>query len=276
MADSIDQPSAPLRCKFMKTYSPSLVLILLAFLLAACGANATPTSELALDNIYTAAAATLSAQEGLATSTPPATSTRFATSTPFNFLTPTLVKATSTNQSLASYSPAATANGCNDAIFISDVTIADGTVLAPGESFTKTWEFQNTGSCDWNENYLLTFVSGTDMDGATTEIDQEVEASTTVELSVSLIAPDSEGTYTGYWRLAAEDGNLFGQSVYVMIVVSDEAAILTPTSTLMPTSTTEIIATETLTSTPAPTSVPTETLTPTLIPTETLTPVTSQ
>ena len=260
----------------MKTYSTSIVLIFLAVLLTACGANATATSELALNTIYTSAASTLSAQEGSMSSTSPSTMTVFATPTPLSFPTPTLVEAIATKQSLISYAPTSTANGCNNAIFIRDVTIADGTVFAPGESFAKTWEFQNTGSCDWNENYLLTFVSGTDMDGATTEIGQDVEVGTTGELSVSLIAPDIEGTYTGYWRLGDEDGNLFGQLVYVMIVVLDDSATLTPTTTLTPSSPTETIVTETLTSTPAPTSESMATSTPTFIPTETPTAVSTE
>ncbi len=153
------------------------------------------------------------------------------------------------------------------------MTITDGTILAPGESFVKTWEFQNTGTCDWSEEYLLTFVSGNDMDGETAEIGEEVSAGVTGDLSVSLIAPSTEGTYTGYWRLADEDGNLFGQSIYVMIVVSNDAATTTPT----PTSTdeTEVTSTSvpTSTSTPTivPTAVPTETAVPTAIPTSTST-----
>ncbi|MGE5375455.1 MAG: hypothetical protein ACM3XO_10390 [Bacteroidota bacterium] len=90
---------------------------------------------------------------------------------------------TSQNQSPVSYN-SATANGCNHAGYISDVTIPDETVLAPGESFNKTWEFQNTGT----------------------------------------------------WRLTDEAGNILGQSVYVLIVVSEDAATLEPVSTSTPTS----------------------------------------
>jgi cell division septation protein DedD len=248
----------------MKALSTSLILILLVLLLTACGVSATPTEAVALSDIYTAAASTLSAQSTIAI--PTATPTYIVTPTPFSF--PTSMPATVTVQSVVSHSSQSTANGCNDAAYMSDVTIADGTVLAPGESFVKTWEFQNTGSCDWNENYVLTFISGTDMDGGTIQIDQDVETGSVGDLSVSLIAPDDEGTYTGYWRLADEDGNAFGQSVYVMIVVSDDAATLTPTATTTSeaTSTSEPTATVTETPTPVPTSIPTEA--PTYTPTE--------
>ena len=240
-------------------------------LLASCGASTTQTEEAALSDAYTAAASTLSSQEIF--ETPTAIPTTFATVTPFSL--PSTIPATVvTVQSKVSYSSASTANGCNDAVYVSDVTISDGTVLAPGESFVKTWEFQNTGTCDWNENYLITFVNGTDMDGETTELDQDVSTGATGDISVSLIAPESEGTYTGYWRLADEDGNVFGQSVYVMIVVSEDAATVTPTATESEESTSTSTSTPQNTDTPTPTSTPTElsteTVTPTPTPTETV------
>jgi len=63
------------------------------------------------------------------------------------------------NQSTVLFAPASTANCGNNALFVSDVTITDGTVLAPGEAFTKTWRFQNTGTCDWDEKYTIVAVN---------------------------------------------------------------------------------------------------------------------
>jgi hypothetical protein len=243
----------------MKAYLTSVILVLSLFLLAACGTNAAQTEEVELSDVYTAVAETLAAQP--TSVQPTATQTVIASPTMFTFSTSIPVTFTPENQVVYS-SSGSTANGCNNAAFISDVTIPDGTVLAPEEAFVKTWEFQNTGTCDWNEDYRIVFINGTDMDGETTEIDQDVSTGTTAEISASLIAPSDEGTYTGYWRLADDEGNEFGQSVYVMIVVSDDAATVTPT----PTPTTETVES---TSTPVPTE--TATLTPTSMPTATLT-----
>src|ERR1700704_1212338 len=44
------------------------------------------------------------------------------------------------------------------ATFVSDVTIADGTVMKPGQSFTKTWRISNSGSTTW-KGYSLNFLS---------------------------------------------------------------------------------------------------------------------
>lgn len=249
----------------MKTNSKFLIVMSILFVLSACGGNAVATQEEDLVSVaYTDAAMTLSAQ--MPTSTPSLTTTPLPSIIPTLYVPPTFAEAISpTAQNAASYVSYSTANGCNDAIYVSDVTIPDGTILAPSESFTKTWEFQNTGTCDWDEGYLIIFVSGADMDGETTEIDQDVLSGSVGDISVSMVAPDTEGTYIGYWRMADSDGSAFGESVYVMIVVSDDASTLTPTAT----ATEETVATSTPTSTLAATSAPTSTLTATSIPTST-------
>src|SRR3974377_235848 len=48
--------------------------------------------------------------------------------------------------------------------FIADVSIPDGTVMAPGAPFVKTWRVQNTGTCTWG-NYKLIFAAGNTMSG---------------------------------------------------------------------------------------------------------------
>lgn len=230
----------------------------MTFFLSACGGgiNATPTESASISDVYTAVAMTLAAQASLATPTitlsPSATSTLWPS--------PTIVASTPTSQSVTTYSSSySTAYGCYDAAYVSDVTIADGTVLAPGEEFVKTWNFQNTGNCDWSDDFWITYSSGEDMDGDDTEIDEEVTTGDTDSISVSLIAPDDEGTYTGYWQLATEDGTVFGERVYVLIVVSDDASTSTPTTTATPTAMTNATATATTAPTSTYTPVPTST-----------------
>jgi len=258
----------------MKTTLKFLIVTFFVTILSACaGSAATAQNEDLVSVAYTDAAMTLGAQ--IQTSTPMATVTPFPTLIPTLYVPPTFAEAVSpTAQSATSYISYSTANGCNDAVYVSDVTIADGTVLAPGESFTKTWEFQNTGTCDWDENYLIIFTSGSAMSGETTEIDQDVLIGSTGDISVYLTAPDTEGAYTGYWRMANSDSSAFGQSVYVMIVVSDDASTLTPTATATATDTDddEVTSTPTPTSTPQATATLTSTSTATTAPTNTSVP----
>jgi len=259
----------------MKTYSKIILSIVIALVLSACGSDDVDvalTEGASIEDVYTAVAMTLAAQPSEPTSTTVAV---LPSSTPLVAFSPTTVAlSTPTLWNTSSNVVYSTANGCYNAIYVSDVTIPDGTVLAPNEIFTKTWKFQNTGSCDWGEDFLITFSSGEDMDGDDTEIDDEVAAGDTASISVSLIAPDDEGTYTGYWQLATDDGTLFGERVYVMIVVSDDASTSTPTTTATATATTAATATAiaaTATATPTYTAEATATYTP--VPTNTFTPV---
>jgi hypothetical protein len=142
--------------------------------------------------------------------------------------------------------------------------------ISPGESFVKTWKLQNTGSCAWDDDFLLTFYSGEDMDGENTVIAEYVASGSTAEVSVTLTAPDDDGTYTGYWILADSSGTAFGSTFYVQIEVSSDLSTSTPTPTSTdittdtPTSTLTPIPTETLTPAPTSTFTPTLTETPTV------------
>ena len=69
------------------------------------------------------------------------------------------------------------------------------------------------------------------MQTSSADLDTTVAVGAYGDVSVELTAPEDEGTYTGYWRLADASGTLFGEQVYVQIVVSDDAATLTPTPT---------------------------------------------
>ena len=128
-------------------------IVLLAFLLSACnlGASTTPDAAATLNPLYTAAAQTLEAMSGQdnATSIVP-------TSTPlvgnFSTSTPTLSFATSTSYSYQSPVPV---KRCDAAAFVKDVTISDGTIIGPGNSFKKTWRLQNVGTCSWTPSYAL-------------------------------------------------------------------------------------------------------------------------
>ena len=89
--------------------------------------------------------------------------------------------------------------------------IPDGTDLTPYQTFTKTWRLQNIGTCTWNSNYSLVFYSGSAMGGpASARLNTTVYSGQTLDLSVTLTAPGSAGRYTGYWKLATDNGAVFG------------------------------------------------------------------
>jgi CSLREA domain-containing protein len=114
----------------------------------------------------------------------------------------------------------------NDMQFVADVTIPDGTQMAPGEAFTKTWTLANTGTCDWI-GYSLVFHSDEQMGGASAVPVPATSAGANVNASVDLTAPTTPGTHRSGWTMRASDGALFGDVVYVEIVVtaSEEPAV---------------------------------------------------
>lgn len=258
--------AAPRRTRPGLTNLAWFSLMLIAFALNACNrpAAATPTGA-SIEDVYTAVAITLTSQadEIPLTATAPATPS------------PTL-EASPTREAVATATPSTQAqeiivnsftNACDNSTYISDATIPDGTEMSAGETFTKTWLVQNTGSCTWSEAYALAFISGDEMDGTSTEMGAPVLPGEQAKVSVALVAPDTQGTYTGYWKLMNAEDQTFGTSIFVQIVVSADAATSTPTET--PTATEEDTSTSTHTSTPEPTGTSAPTATPTAPPTDT-------
>jgi len=82
---------------------------------------------------------------------------------------------------------------CDQATFINDVTIPDGTATAPGASFKKTWRLKNTGTCTWS-GYTLVFDSGESMAPVIDPIGT-VAPGQEVDVSVTFTAPTAPGDY---------------------------------------------------------------------------------
>jgi hypothetical protein len=161
--------------------------------------------------IQTAAAMTVQAEITAAAPSPTATATTAAF--------PTLPGVTSTAAPQASAT-----SSCDIAQFIADVTIPDDTIVQPNAEFTKTWRLKNVGTCSWTPSYAVVFLSGEAMGGpATQALAGNVNPGQTVDLSVNLKAPASNGTYTGYWRLRNASGGTFTQ-FYVRIKVQPPGA----------------------------------------------------
>lgn len=224
--------------KIKKNPKPVFLLLALALFLAACSKTSDEPEVDAVAQVYTSVAETLAAQP---TKTMPATATLVPTATASLIST---APALATQAYPTTTMPVATAVPCHDAIYMVDISVPDNTVFAPGASFVKTWQLFNGGSCAWEATYALSFSSGEEMSGIPTALGVQVPANGQAQLSVSMTAPLTAGSYTGYWQLTDDTGKKFGNAIFVKIVVADASA--TPTS--------------------APTAIPTETLIPTATP----------
>ncbi len=107
--------------------------------------------------------------------------------------------------------PARAATACDAAQFVADITIPDGTSIAPGATFVKIWRLKNVGFCTWNNDYTLVFDHGTRM-GSTTSVklSRTTPPGSTTDVSVTLVAPVTPGSYIGYWMLQDAAGDPFG------------------------------------------------------------------
>jgi hypothetical protein len=211
-----------------------LFLSLLLFLLTACSGQETPQITLTLDEVDLNKTAvsrvtsdTIQTQSVIST----ATLEPVYTATPI----PTLA------QTRPSYKSPTPEQACNMAAagHPIDVTIPDGTVMAPGETFSKTWRLENVGQCTWTPAYIITYFSGNSMDAIHNHsLPTEVEPGEMIDITVDMKAPASTGFYQGNWMLLDPQGELFGigpngdAPFWVQIEVA-----LSITNTLQPTPT---------------------------------------
>jgi len=118
--------------------------------------------------------------------------------------------------------------------FVRDVSIFEGTQMAPGTSFTKIWRLKNSGEYQWPPGTQLCFVGGDQMSAnllVPLSHHGPVMPGEEVDVSVDLIAPRELGRYVGYFRLTGPHARKrFGQRIWAHVqVVDPEAPPLPPT-----------------------------------------------
>jgi hypothetical protein len=190
----------------VKKHSFFILPIILLIVQLACNAPSgagTPDTAATLNGLYTASAQTLEA---------------LGTQTGFT-ATPGLPLPTSTGSPLVPAFPTNTpfvqqpgpVSRCDAAAFVSDVSYPDGTAVSPGGSFVKTWRLKNVGTCSWTTSYALVFFNGDAMNApSAVALAGNVNPGQTADLSVTLVAPNGDGKYRGYWKLRNASNGLFG------------------------------------------------------------------
>lgn len=199
----------------MKTAYLASIPLILVLLTSCSGGSVGPTpTPVDINALQTAAVQTVVAnvtQTALAQPQPTATE-----------LLPTETSApVATDAPTAAASP--TASTCDNSAFINDASVPDGTTMTAGQDFIKTWKVKNTGTCTWTTGYSLVFGYSNPpretMGGVTTQLTAEVAPGSDAEISINLKAPLKPGTYSGYWKLANNNGYPFGEYFTVVIIV---------------------------------------------------------
>jgi len=134
--------------------------------------------------------------------------------------TPTVPVATATAPPAQSAPQVNPVNCVDDAAFLEDLTIPDETIVAAGEQLDKRWSVQNSGSCNWDSGYRLVRVGD---DGFGAEDEQALypaRAGAVAIWQVQLSAPVQPGEHISIWQARSPQGALFGEQVYLWIVVA--------------------------------------------------------
>lgn len=211
--------------------------LLLALALGACG-RSTPTAMVATptqssDQMATGFFQTLNAPSPTSTASQTPSG---PTDTPVPSATPTGA-ATVAPTTAPLPQPPTGSGGCTlQASFVKDVTVPDGTKIAAGQKFTKTWQLKNSGTCTWTTDYKVVFYSGAQLGAPNSQtLGTQVAPGGTVSISIRMIAPTSNGSYKGEWLLSDPSGITFGTELsgivpfWVQIVVGT-APTSTPSS----------------------------------------------
>ena len=216
----------------------TMITLMMLLVLSACNLprkNAQPIQPEGPNAIQTAAALTVEAfaNEPKETSTPGANE---STAPPAETQPTETPKPTSSSPTQASVDE----KPCDKAVFVTDVTVPDGTEFEPGEDFKKTWRLKNDGTCTWSTSYALVFADGSAMNGPVSiPMPENVAPGETIDLSVNLTAPSKPDTYHGNWRLRNASGAVFGtgskgdKPFYVEIVVDSPVFAVVSATTLV-------------------------------------------
>ncbi len=147
------------------------------------------------------------------------------TPVPPTALPPTSLPSTAVPPTVPPPQPPTASAACTDnAAFVADVTVPDGTALAPGQTFNKIWRVRNSGTCTWGAGLQLAFVGGEAMATTTTIAVPHTAPGATADLLVPMTASTTPGGHAGQWRLKNAIGALFGTTVSVNINVSSPSA----------------------------------------------------
>lgn len=131
------------------------------------------------------------------------------------------------------------ANCVESAIFVADVTVNDNTRFEASQPFTKTWQLRNTGTCAWNSDYTLVFVDGNRMDSPAAVPLTATAPNTTLDLSVDLKAPQTDGVFTALYEIRNPQGKAIpiglNKTIWVKIrvgniIIADNAAATATTA----------------------------------------------
>jgi hypothetical protein len=93
----------------------------------------------------------------------------------------------------------------DNAAFVSDVI-----VVAPSQTFIKTWRILNVGQTRWGDGYTFVYLEGDALGAPPSTPVPNTKPQMQAEISVTMKAPAQAGVYTSQWELRGPGGQGFG------------------------------------------------------------------
>lgn len=127
--------------------------------------------------------------------------------------------------------PIATETCVYNSEFLENVTIPDGSIVVPGEPFTKIWRVRNSGTCAWDATFVLARIEGDSILVDSPEADSVrlpvTQPGEEVEVSAELILlPETplDSQETARFQMRTPQGELFGAQAFVLIRAGESAS----------------------------------------------------
>jgi len=115
--------------------------------------------------------------------------------------------------------PTATMQCKDNLAFKSDITIPDGTVVAPDYTLDKRWEVENNGNCNWSQGYRVRLIAGPELGAAKEQALYPARSGSRAAIRIVFKAPNEPGTYRSAWQAFTPQGEPFGDPFFIEITV---------------------------------------------------------
>lgn len=113
-------------------------------------------------------------------------------------------------------------------VFLEDLTIPDGTRVSPGAELDKRWLVQNAGTCNWDNQYRLNLVAGTELGVPAEQALFPARSGTDLEIRIVFSAPDEPGVYRSAWQATNPERTAFGDPIFIEIIVEENPVNTVP------------------------------------------------
>jgi hypothetical protein len=122
---------------------------------------------------------------------------------------------------LPTIGPTVSAEDCvSNLTFVTDLTIPDGTYITYGAAIDKQWLVQNSGTCNWDDNYRLRNVGGAALGAPIELMLYPAKSGAEATIQITFTAPFADGEYESAWQAFDSFGLAFGEPFYMRITVA--------------------------------------------------------